>query len=124
MSFANSELLPHIGGVVLPLLGRHQSVRKNSDDCLRGFYAGCRRLENHLQSSKYLAGGEVTLADLFAVGAMLFGVKIFYKVLRSEYPRLISWFHEVHDIPMLRAVLGEFQALDVPVPVLEEERSS
>ncbi|KAI1744419.1 glutathione S-transferase [Xylaria scruposa] len=121
MSLANSELLPAIGGVILPLIGRHQKVRMNNNDCMRSFYTVCKRLENHLKSSKYLVGEEVTLADLFTVGAMLFAVRMFHGILTVDYPRLISWFHEVHDMPILKAVLGEFQIIDVPMPTLEEQ---
>ena len=34
MSMANSDMLPAIGGVILPLIGRHLAVRKNKEDCI------------------------------------------------------------------------------------------
>ncbi|KAI1758541.1 glutathione S-transferase [Hypoxylon sp. FL1150] len=121
MSMVNSEMVPNIGGVMLPLLGRPQPVRKNSEDCLRRFHIGCKRLDTHLQRSRYLVGDQVTLADLFSVGAIIFAVKIFHKVLEARYPRLFSWFHEVYEIPMFKEIVGEFEPFDMPVPMLPEE---
>ncbi|KAF3058614.1 Beta-lactamase-like protein 2 [Daldinia childiae] len=58
MSMINSEMVPNIGGVVLPLLGRQPSVRQNSEDCLRRFHIGCKRLDTHLQKNRYLVGDQ------------------------------------------------------------------
>lgn len=52
------------------------------------------------------------------VGMILFGVKVFYKILRVEYPSLVRWFHQIHELPILKDILGEFRELDVPVPTL------
>lgn len=35
MSFANGDMLPCIGGCILPLIGRPQVIRSNVQDCLR-----------------------------------------------------------------------------------------
>lgn len=118
----NSEMLPNIGGVMLPLLGRTPPVRQNSEDCLRRFHIGCKRLDTHLQKHRYLVGDQVTLADLFSTGAIIFAVKIFHKVLEAKYPRLLSWFHEVYEIPMFKSIVGEFEPMDIPVPMLPEEQ--
>lgn len=114
-------MLNAVGGVILPLIGRHQPVRKNTQDCLRRFYAGCKHLDNHLRMNKYLVGNNVTIADIFTVGMILFGVKVFHKVLQVDYPALIRWFHEVHEIPMFKDIVGEFQELPVPLPTLTED---
>lgn len=112
--------------MILPLVGRHLTVRKNSQDCLRGFYAGCRRLDEHLQKRgggegcDFLVGDRLTLADVFVIGEMLFGVRVFHKVLAAEYPALLRWFHGVHEQPLLRDVVGEFSEIKVPIPKLEE----
>lgn len=122
MSFANSELMANIGGVILPLVGRYQPVRMDKEDCLRRFHMDCARLEGHLQESnrKYLVGDQLTIADLFTVGCMVFGVKVFYKVLLDKYPRMTSWFLEIHHLPIMKDVLGEFEPLNIPVPELKE----
>jgi elongation factor 1-gamma len=122
MSFANSELMANIGGVILPLVGRYQPVRMDKEDCLRRFHMDCARLESHLQQNnrRYLVGDELTIADLFTVGCMLFGVKVFYKLMLDKYPRTTSWFLEIHHLPIMKDVLGEFEPLHIPVPELKE----
>lgn len=150
MSFANSELLPNIGRVILPLMGRSLPIRKNSQDCLRQFHADCRYLEQHLASDptpnpnsksnssplsesavngdggngekrggkarKYLVGEQLTLADLFTVGTMIFAVKVFHEVLEREYSGLMRWFRRVYEEPMFKDVVGELELLNVPYP--------
>ncbi|KNG44535.1 nad dependent epimerase [Stemphylium lycopersici] len=70
LSLANSDLLPAIGGIILPLLGLPLAIRKNTQDCLRALHADFKLLEAHLQDSRYLVGEQVTLADLFTAGTM------------------------------------------------------
>lgn len=118
MSLANSDLLPAIGGVILPLLGRHITIRKNSEDCLRAFHADCRLLEEHLRKSKFLVGERMTLADFFTVGTLVFAVMVFHPVLEVEYPRLMEWFEEVYEVPMFKDVAGDLHLLNVPFPTL------
>jgi elongation factor 1-gamma len=120
LSLANSDLLPAIGGVILPLLGLHQAVKKDTQDCLRAFHADCKVLDAQLRQSKYLVGEQVTLADLFTVGTLVFGVMVFHKMLKVEYPRLFEWFNEVYELPMFKAVAGELRLLDIPFPTLEK----
>ena len=120
MSLANSDLLPAIGGVILPLMGKTLAVRKNSEDCLRAFYADCKVLESQLQKTRYLVGEQPTLADYFTVGTFVFGFAFFHKVLSTEYPRLTEWFKEVYEAPMFKDVAGEMRLLDVPIPTLPE----
>jgi elongation factor 1-gamma len=122
MSLANSDLLPAIGGVILPLIGRHLAVRKNSEDCLRAFYMDCKLLENHLQKNKYLIGDQLTLADFFTVGMLVFAFMVFHKVLHAEYPRLTEWFNEIYETPMFKDVTGDLHLLDVPFPTLPEHK--
>lgn len=107
--------------MILPLIGRHQSVRKNTQDCLRGFYAGCQRLNDHLKGRDFLVGDSLTLADVFVVSEMAFGVRIFHQALLRDYPELVRWFHAVHGLPILRDVVGEFKEIKVPIPTLEAE---
>ena len=122
MSLANSDLLPAQGGVILPLIRRHETIRKNTEDCLRALHKDFRLLENQLQKNKYLVGEQLTLADFFAVGMLVFSFMVFHKVLRAGYPRLTEWFHEVHEVPMFKEIAGELRILDVPFPTLPEEK--
>ncbi|CAI6332015.1 unnamed protein product [Periconia digitata] len=124
MSFANSDLLPAIGGIILPLLGLPLAVRKNTQDCLRALHADFKLLEQQLQTSKYLVGDEVTLADYFTAGTMVFGVFVFHHLLRERYPRVLEWFLGMHEIPEFKEVVGELRFMEVPVPALEEDGES
>jgi len=122
MSQANSDLLPAVGGVILPLIGRHVAVRMNGEDCLRAFYTHCRLLEKHLQANRYLLGGQPTLADFFTVGVLVFPFMVFHTVLHAEYPRLTEWFNAVYEVPMFKDVAGDLHLLDVPFPRLPEDQ--
>lgn len=120
MSLANSDLLAAIGGLVLPLFGEHQVVRKNAEDCLRAFYKDCRALNNQLLKTKYLVGDTPTLADFFTVSEMMFGVMVFHTVLKKDYSRVMEWFYEVYEVPMFKDVAGDLQLLNIPFPTLPE----
>lgn len=122
MSLANSDLLPAQGGVILPLIRRHETIRKNTEDCLRALHQDFRLLESQLQKNKYLVGEQLTLADFFAVGVLVPSFMVFHKMLREGYPRLTEWFHEVHEVPMFKEIGGELRLLDVPFPALPEEK--
>lgn len=121
MSLANSDLLPAIGGILLPRLGLPLAVRKNTQDCLRALHADLGLMEEKLQHSRYLVGDQVTLADLFTAGTMVFGVMVFHAMLKKKYPRVMEWFLEVHEIPVFKDVVGELRFLDLPMPVLEKQ---
>ena len=97
------------------------TIRKNSEDCLRAFHTDCRLLEAQLQKSRFLVGEQMTLADFFVVGTLVFAVMVFHKVLRVQYPRLMEWFGEVYELPLFKDVAGELHLLDVPFPTLPVE---
>lgn len=123
MSLVNSDLLPAIGGLILPLIGRKLDVRLDKTDCLRVFHRDCQRLEDHLQGHRYLVGESVTLADFFAVGLIMFGAMVFHKMLYVKYPRLAEWFNEVYETRMFKEVAGPLHLLDVPIPGADESQA-
>lgn len=84
-------------------------------------HADFKLLEAHLQDSRYLVGEQVTLADLFTAGTMVFGVMVFHAMLRDKYPKVLEWFLGVHGTSVLKDVVGELRFLNVPVPALEED---
>ena len=84
MSLANSDLLPAQGGVILPIIGRPETIRKNTEDCLRALHKNFRLLESQLQKNKYLVGEQLTLADFFAVGMLVFSFMVFHKMLQQS----------------------------------------
>ncbi|RYP41564.1 hypothetical protein DL767_000906 [Monosporascus sp. MG133] len=122
MSFANSDLLPAAGGVVLPMIGRQLDVRKDPQDCLRALHKDCRLLENHLQEHRYLVGDQQTLADFFTVSMLMFPFMLGHKVLHVEYPNLTEWFNRVYETPMFKDVAGELHLADMPFPSLQDDR--
>ena len=118
MSFANSSLLPAIGGIILPVIRQPIEVHMDDQDCLRILRRDCKTLEDHLQKSKYLVGDQLTLADLFTVGLLFGAYMLLHKTLTAEYPRLTEWFNEVYTMPMIESVAGPLHKLDIPVPAL------
>ncbi|KAJ0120542.1 hypothetical protein J7T55_015271 [Diaporthe amygdali] len=123
MSFANSDLLPAIGGVILPVIGLPLEVRMNDQDCLRVLRRDCKLLEDQLKKSKYLVGDQVTLADMFTVGLLFGAFMVLHKMLEAEYPRLTEWYNEVYHIPMFNSVAGPLHKLDIPVPTLSQSQN-
>lgn len=121
MSFANSELIPSIGGCTLPLIGRRMPIRSNSEDSLRFMHLNCKLTDNHLKTSRYLVGERLTIADFFMVGSITGAFRVFHKVLKPEYPSLTRWFDEVYHEPMYKEVAGDLVLLDLPFPTLPAE---
>lgn len=95
-------------------------MRKNTQDCLCALHADLKLLEGHLEHNRYLVADQMTLADPFTAGTMVFGVMVFHAMLRDKYPRVLEWFLEVYEIPVFKDVVGELNLLDLPVPALEE----
>ena len=124
MSFGNSEFIPSIGGCILPLIGRRQQIRSNSEDCLRAMHLNCKITDNHLKTSRYLVGDRLTVADFFMVGMLFGGFMIFHKVFHPEYPSLTRWYYEVYNEPMYKEVAGEIRLMDLPYPTLPAEESN
>lgn len=122
MSLVNSDMLPAIGGIILPLMGRKQIIQMNQQDCLHVFHTDCRLLDDHLKTSKYLIGDTVTIADLFSTTMISFAVMVFHKMLAEKYPYLLKWFNEVYGMDIIKNVAGPLHLLDVPYPTLDEEK--
>ena len=118
MSIANSEFIPSIGGCVLPLIGGRQIVRKNEQDCLRVLHRNCKITDEHLKTTRYLIGEQLTVADLFTVGMLSPAFMVFHKVFHTEYPTLTRWFYDVYNIPMYKEVAGDLPLLDLPLSTL------
>ena len=97
-------------------------MQKDTQDCLRALHADLALLQSHLEGSKYLVGDEVTVADYFAAGTMVFGVMVMHALIREEYPRVLEWFFEVHGREVFREVVGEVHLLGMPYPKLEDRK--
>ena len=124
MCFTNTELLPAIGGCILPLLGKPQIIRHNVEDCLRAMHKECKLIDNRLAGNKYLIGERLTVADLFTVSALAGAYMVFHKELRPQYTWMTRWFDEIYSIPMYKEVAGHLPLLNLPYPKLPAEEST
>ncbi|KAK8050743.1 hypothetical protein PG994_012473 [Apiospora phragmitis] len=118
MSFANGDLLPAIGGIILPVIRQPIDVRMDDQDCLRVLRRDCQLMEEQLQKSRYLVGDQLTLADLFTVAMLQGAYVLLHQVLKPAYPRLTEWVNEVFAMPMFQSIAGPLHELNLPVPAL------
>ncbi|EEH03045.1 elongation factor 1-gamma [Histoplasma capsulatum G186AR] len=114
MSFANSELVPTLGGWFRPLVGRDPynkaSVEASSKAALKAFAL----LEKHLTTNTYLVGERLTLADLFAASMASRGFEfVLGKTWRLDNPAVTRWYETVVNQDVYKAV--------VPNPTFVEE---
>ncbi|RAK79025.1 glutathione S-transferase family protein [Aspergillus fijiensis CBS 313.89] len=125
MSLVNADLLPAVGALILPLLGKGKPVNGPQDrgDCLRIIRRDCRLLDDHLRQPqhRYLVGAQMTLADLFVVGMLFGAVMVLHPLLRADYPRFWEWYYEVYETPMFKSVAGELRLLDIPMATVTGE---
>ncbi|KAI9826881.1 MAG: hypothetical protein M1832_005820 [Thelocarpon impressellum] len=96
MSFANSEILPPLSAWFAPLIGRDPYNKKSVDDNQKACLRAVDALEKHLQVHTYLVGERLTLADIFAAGAVSRGFQyVFDKNFRQNHPNVTRWFQTV-----------------------------
>jgi len=113
MSFANSEVLPALGGWYMPVLGRAQYNKKNVDDSIAKARKSLKVLDSHLLVNTFLVGERITLADLFTAGLVSRGYQyLFGKDYREEYPSLTRWFDTIYNQPIYSEVANKFSYLD------------
>jgi elongation factor 1-gamma len=113
MSFANSEVLPPLGGWFNPLIGRSPYNKKNVEDASKAASKAVATLEEHLLVHTYLVGERLTLADLFAVGILGRGFQYFFdKAWRAENPNVTRWYETVYRQPIFSGVVGDLKFID------------
>jgi len=106
MSFANSELVPTLGGWFRPLIGRDpynkKSVEENSKAALKAFAV----LEKHLTANTFLVGERITLADLFAGCLSSRGFQyVLGRDWRVANPSVTRWYETVINQPEYKAIV-------------------
>ena len=117
MSFANSEILPALGGWFRPLIGRDPYNKKNVDDSAKSAEVKMAVLEEHLTVNTYLVGERLTLADLFTVGIVSRGFQFFFdKQWRSEHPAVARWYETVYNQPIYSDVADKFDLIETAIP--------
>ncbi|KAF2466282.1 uncharacterized protein BDR25DRAFT_293669 [Lindgomyces ingoldianus] len=113
MSYANSEILPALGGWFRPIIGRDPYNKKNVDESQKAALKAVKTLEEHLLVHTYLVGERLTLADLFAVGIMARGFQYFFdKAWRAENPNVTRWYETVYNQPIYSAVVDKLEFID------------
>jgi len=113
MSFANSEVMPPLGGWFGPLTGRSPYNKKNVEDASKAASKAVSTFEEHLLVHTYLVGERLTLADLFAVGILGRGFQYFFdKAWRAENPNVTRWYETVYSQPIFSGVAGDLKFID------------
>ena len=116
MSFANSEVLPNVGGWFAPLLSQAPYNKKNVDDHSKAALAAVDVLEQHLLVNTFLVGERITLADLFSAGILSRGFQfLFGKEFRAEHPNLTRWYETIYNQPIYSAVVDKLQFIEEPI---------
>lgn len=106
MSFANSQVLPALGGSFRPLIGRDPYNKKNVDDNLKATAANIKVLEDHLLVNTYLVSERVTLADIFTAGIVSRGFQFFWDPeWRGSHPNVTRWFNTIINQDIYKAVV-------------------
>ena len=117
MSYANSEVLPALGGWFRPLLGRDPYNKKNVEDSKKAALARLKVLEDHLMINTYLVGQRVTLADLFCASIVGRGYDfVLDKEWRAEHPSVHRWYETIFHQPIYKNVAGEIKLLEKGMP--------
>ncbi|KAK4505361.1 hypothetical protein PRZ48_003324 [Zasmidium cellare] len=117
MSFANTEVLPGLGGWFRPLIGRDPYNKKNVEDSKKRTQQNLKVLEDHFLVNTYLVGERLTLADLFTASILRRGYDYFFdKKWRSENPGVNRWYETVVNQDIFKAVAGEPKFLETAIP--------
>ena len=106
MSFANSEVLPNIGGWFRPLVGRDPYNKKSVDDHAKAALQAIAVLEQHFLVHTFLVGERITLADLFVTSLIARGFEyVLDKQWRQENPNTTRWYETITSQPIWKAVV-------------------
>lgn len=117
MSFANTEVLPALGGWFRPLIGRDPYNKKSVEESQKATNKAAQTLEDHLLVNTYLVGERLTLADLFSVSIISRGFQFFFdKEWRSEHPNLTRWYETVYNQSIYSEVADKFELIEKAIP--------
>ena len=117
MSFANSEILPPLGGWFRPLVGRDPYNKKMVEDSHKACLKAVGVLEQHLLVNTFLVGERITLADLFTTSIISRGFEFFFdKKWRAEYPNVTRWYETIYNQPIYSAVVKKLNFIDQAIP--------
>lgn len=116
-SFANSEILPSLGGWFRPLIGRDPYNKKNVEDSMKATQARLKVMEDHLMINTYLVGERLTLADIFTTSILGRGFEHFFdKEWRDANPSITRWYETVRNQAIFSDVAGPVQYIEKAIP--------
>lgn len=108
MSYANTEILPALGGWFRPLIGRDPYNKKNVDDSSKAALLAVKTLEQHFMVHTFLVGERITLADLFTASLIARGFEyVLDKQWRQENPNTTRWYETIVNQPVWKAVVDK-----------------
>ena len=116
MSYANSEILPNLGGWFRPLIGRDPYNKKLVEDHQKAALKSIHTLEQYFLVHTYLVGERPTLADYFT--ASLIGRGFEYtldKEWREANPNTTRWYETVTNHGIWKAVVPNVPMCDEAV---------
>jgi elongation factor 1-gamma len=106
MSFANSEIVPTLGGWFRPLIGRDPYNKKSVEDSSKAALRAFAVLEKHLTANTFLVGERITLADICAACFASRGFQfVFGKDWRVANPAVTRWYETVINQPEYKAIV-------------------
>ncbi|KAL4874954.1 glutathione S-transferase [Aspergillus karnatakaensis] len=120
MSFTNSDLLPAIGGCLLPQIEKRQVIRQDHNDSVRALRARCAYLDQHLHGKGFLVGEQLTVADFFVAGALIGAYMAWDVAMWKRYPALSKWFRKIVEVQVMQEVVGELDHFGLPFPAVRE----
>jgi elongation factor 1-gamma len=113
MSFANTEVLPSLGGWFRPLIGRDPYNKKNVDDSSKAALAAVKVLEDHFHVHTFLVGERITLADIFTASLIARGFEyVLDAQWRMNNTNTTRWFETVTAQPIYKAIVESPTMID------------
>lgn len=114
MSFANSELLPKLGGWFRPFIGKDPFNKVRMDESKNGALTALQVLEQHLQHRSFFVGKDMTLADFFVASTVSRGFMLVLDgTWRADNPNITRWYKAVTSHPSWTAVVFSTEMIDV-----------
>lgn len=125
LSFGNSEILPNVSTVALPLLGRSPYNKKVVDEGEKTVAARIKVIEDHLLVNTYLVGERLTLADIFVASVLYRGWQTFFdKKWRAANPNTTRWYETIRNQPVYAEVADPVTFLDEAVKYVAPKKEA
>jgi len=117
LSFANTEVLPKLGGAFRPLLGKDPYNKKSVSDSLEAAEKNAKVLEEHLWVNTYLVGERITLADIFTAALISRGFEHFYDAeWRTAHPSVTRWYETIRNQSIYSDVAEKKDFIEKAIP--------